>query len=79
MRFHHMAIFVSDMAEALRLWRDVLGFQLLKDDIVPDGPAPGPRVYLWPGLLNHRAPAVRESGHRAHAPRKPALRAHRHP
>ena len=52
MRFHHMAIFVSDMDAALRLWRDVLGFRLIKDDIVPDGPAPGPRVYLWPALLD---------------------------
>ncbi len=52
MRFHHMAVFVSDMDAALRLWRDVLGFKLLKDDIVPDGPAPGPKVYLYPELLD---------------------------
>lgn len=52
MRFHHMAIFVADMDAALRLWRDVLGFSLIKDDIVPDGAAPGPRVYLTPTLLD---------------------------
>ncbi len=52
MRFHHMAIFVSAMDEGIRLWRDVLGFRLLKDDTVPDGPAPGPKVYLYPELLD---------------------------
>lgn len=52
MRFHHMAIFVADLDAALRLWRDVLGFTLIKDDIVPDGTAPGPRVYLTPALLD---------------------------
>ena len=26
MRFHHMAVFVSNMEAAIRLWRDVLGF-----------------------------------------------------
>jgi hypothetical protein len=31
MRFHHMAIFVSDLQEAIHLWRDVMGFQLVVD------------------------------------------------
>ncbi len=52
MRFHHMAIFVAEMEAALRLWRDVLGFRVIKDSIIPDGPAPAPAVYLYPALLD---------------------------
>ncbi len=47
-----MAIFVADIEAAIGLWRDVLGFTLIKDDIVPDGREPGPRVYLTPALLD---------------------------
>ena len=52
MRFHHMAIFVSDLGEAVHLWRDVLGFELVLDRMIPDGEAPGPDVYLYPELLD---------------------------
>ncbi len=52
MRFHHMAIFVAEMEAALRLWRDVLGFRVIKDSVIPDGPAPAPAVYLYPALLD---------------------------
>ncbi|MGR8920524.1 MAG: VOC family protein [Gammaproteobacteria bacterium] len=52
MQFHHMAVFVSDIDAALRLWRDVLGFELLLDREIPDGDAPGPDVYLHPALLD---------------------------
>ena len=47
-----MAIFVAEMEAALRLWRDVLGFKVIKDSIIPDGPAPAPDVYLNPALLD---------------------------
>ena len=52
MRFHHMAIFVAEMEAALHLWRDVLGFRVIKDSVIPDGPAPAPTVYLYPALLD---------------------------
>ena len=52
MNFHHMAIFVSDMAEAVRLWRDVLGFKVVVDTMIPDGAAPGPKTYMYPALLD---------------------------
>ncbi len=52
MQFHHMAVFVSDMAEAVRLWRDVLGFKVAVETTIPDGPEPGPRTYMYPALLD---------------------------
>ena len=52
MRFHHMAIFVSDMAEAIHLWRDVMGFKLIVDRIIPDGDVAGPGVYMYAKLLD---------------------------
>lgn len=52
MRFHHMAIFVSDLKEAIHLWRDVMGFDLVLERMIPDGQAPGPKVYMYPELLD---------------------------
>ncbi len=52
MRFHHMAIFVSDMTAAVRLWRDVLGFKVAVDTTIPDGPTPGPKTFMYPALLD---------------------------
>lgn len=52
MRFHHMAIFVMDMPKAVRLWRDVLGFKVVVDNVIPDGPGPGPKVFMYPELLD---------------------------
>lgn len=52
MRFHHMAIFVSDLAAALRLWRDVMGFKVMVQREIPDGDGPGPDVYMYPKLLD---------------------------
>ena len=52
MRFHHMAVFVSNMAQAIRLWRDVLGFDKIYDAEIPDGEQPGPGVYMTPKLLD---------------------------
>lgn len=52
MRFHHMAIFVSDIDEATRLWRDVMGFKVVVDTIIPDGQGPGPKTYMYPQLLD---------------------------
>ncbi|AEG50908.1 Glyoxalase/bleomycin resistance protein/dioxygenase [Sphingobium chlorophenolicum L-1] len=37
MKFHHMCIMVSDIDEALALWRDVMGFQVIQRRITPDG------------------------------------------
>ena len=52
MRFHHMAIFVSDLQEAIHLWRDVMGFELAVETVIPDGPAPGPTTFMYPALLD---------------------------
>ena len=52
MRFHHMAVFVSDLDEALRLWRDVMGFKVVVRREIPDGDGPGPDVYMYPRLLD---------------------------
>ncbi|MFT4563789.1 MAG: catechol 2,3-dioxygenase-like lactoylglutathione lyase family enzyme [Gammaproteobacteria bacterium] len=52
MRFHHMAIFVSDLDEAIHLWRDVMGFDVAINTVIPDGDAPGPNTYMYPKLLD---------------------------
>lgn len=52
MRFHHMAVFVSDLDQGIRLWRDVLGFELAIDRVIPDGPGPGPDTIMYPELLD---------------------------
>ena len=52
MRFHHMAVFVSDMDRAIRLWRDVLGFEITYDAEIPDGDEPGLGIYMTPELLD---------------------------
>lgn len=43
MRFDHMCIMVTDMDRALKLWRDVLGFQLL---VRTEVPSVGPNAAL---------------------------------
>lgn len=52
MKFHHMAIFVSDMDAALKLWRDLFGFTIRVDTIIPDGDEAGPNAYFSPALLD---------------------------
>ena len=47
-----MAVFVSDLQKALRLWRDVLGFRVAIDKTIPDGPGPGPDTIMHPALLD---------------------------
>ncbi len=37
MTFNHVMLVVSDMEEALKLWRDMLGFKVIVDSTVPDG------------------------------------------
>lgn len=37
MKFHHMAIMVSDIDRALALWRDTLGFEVIQRRVTPDG------------------------------------------
>ncbi|WP_175777274.1 VOC family protein [Burkholderia anthina] len=41
MKFHHVAFIVSDLEEALKLWRDVLGFTIYRSGTMPDTPPPG--------------------------------------
>src|ERR1044071_6421480 len=36
MKFHHMAIMVSDLDKALALWRDTLGFKVIDRRVTPD-------------------------------------------
>jgi catechol 2,3-dioxygenase-like lactoylglutathione lyase family enzyme len=36
MKFHHVAVFVSDTDRALALWRDTLGFTVVVDRTIPD-------------------------------------------
>lgn len=52
MRFHHMALMVTDLQAAIRLWRDVLGFELAVETVIPDGPEPGPETFMYPELLD---------------------------
>lgn len=52
MRFHHMAIFVSDLQEAIHLWRDVMDFELVVETEIPDGATRGPNTYMYPELLD---------------------------
>jgi catechol 2,3-dioxygenase-like lactoylglutathione lyase family enzyme len=40
MKFHHAMIVVSDIEESLLLYRDLLGFEVAMDKIVPDVPGP---------------------------------------
>lgn len=38
MKYHHIAVFVTDADESLKLYRDVLGFKVVVDTILPDRP-----------------------------------------
>src|ERR1700747_893399 len=50
MRFHHMCI-VADIDEAIRLWRDVMGFEVKTELSIPDGHDYGPTVIAPRALL----------------------------
>lgn len=52
MRFHHMAIMVTNLEEAIKLWRDVMGFELSVQTVIPDGDKPGPKTFMYPELLD---------------------------
>lgn len=52
MRFHHMALMVSDLHKAIHLWRDVLGFELAVETVIPDGKEPGPTTFMYQELLD---------------------------
>lgn len=52
MRFHHMALMVTNLDEAIKLWRDVMGFELGVQTVIPDGPEPGPETFMYPTLLD---------------------------
>lgn len=41
MKFHHVALFVSDTDRALELWRDLLEFRVVIDRTIPDTPPEG--------------------------------------
>jgi len=47
-----MAVFVSDLQEAIHLWRDVMGFDLVVETEIPDGAVAGPKTYMYPKLLD---------------------------
>ena len=52
MRFHHMALLVSDLDRAIHLWRDVLGFELVVQTVIPDGAVAGPETLMPAPLLD---------------------------
>lgn len=52
MQFHHMCIIVSDMDEAVRLWRDVLGFKIDVEITIPNKPEPGPNTLIYPQAMD---------------------------
>lgn len=52
MRFHHMAIIVKDLQAAVQLWRDVMGFSVDIERVIPDGAGPGPDTIMYPDLLD---------------------------
>ncbi|EFK09379.1 glyoxalase family protein [delta proteobacterium NaphS2] len=37
MKIHHVCVNVSDMEESLKLYKDVLGFDIFIDEIIPEG------------------------------------------
>jgi catechol 2,3-dioxygenase-like lactoylglutathione lyase family enzyme len=51
MRFHHMCIVTKDIEEAIRLWRDLMGFELMAQLTIPDGDDYGPAVMAPRALL----------------------------
>jgi catechol 2,3-dioxygenase-like lactoylglutathione lyase family enzyme len=52
MRFHHMALIVSDLKEAIHLWRDVLGFELQVEKTIPDAETAGPGSLMSADVLD---------------------------
>lgn len=52
MKFHHMAIMVTNLEEAIKLWRDVMGFELSVQTTIPDGDVRGPDTFMYPALLD---------------------------
>ena len=52
MKFHHMALMVTNLEDAIRLWRDVMGFELGVETVIPDGAEPGPNTFMYPALLD---------------------------
>ncbi|MDD5704154.1 MAG: VOC family protein [Dehalococcoidales bacterium] len=38
MKFGHICIITSDMEKSIKLFRDVLGFKVIRDTIIPEGP-----------------------------------------
>ena len=52
MRFHHMALIVSNLQVAIRLWRDVLGFELQVEKTIPDADTPRPDALMSADILD---------------------------
>jgi catechol 2,3-dioxygenase-like lactoylglutathione lyase family enzyme len=52
MKIHHVAFIVSDIDEALKLWRDVLGFEIFRQGVMPDTPPPGEKPRMTQSLLD---------------------------
>ncbi len=51
MRFHHMCIVTRDIEEAIKMWRDLMGFELMVQLTIPDGDDYGPAVMAPRALL----------------------------
>lgn len=49
MKYHHVMVLVSDMEQSLRLYRDVLGFEVTRESVLPDDGAISPEIVdaLW--------------------------------
>lgn len=52
MKFHHVALFVSNLDKSLELWRDVLGFDVLVDRVIPDTATEGRQARMPQHVLD---------------------------
>ena len=52
MQFDHICLVVSDLDEALQLWRDMFDFRVMYRMVIPDGREPGPDVMIPATLLD---------------------------
>ncbi|HEY5849021.1 MAG TPA: VOC family protein [Microlunatus sp.] len=52
MKFHHVALFVSDIDKSIKLWRDVLGFDLVVQSTIPDTATNGEKARMPQQVLD---------------------------
>ena len=50
MRFQHLAVFVSDLSEAIHLWRGIISFEIAIETVISDDIGPSPTTYLYPNM-----------------------------